>query len=78
MIEERMQVCNRNFTQSTELVSLESLYLVLVLFLSHCISLICSFPGDCCYPEHGLLASRILDPTEGGGEATSLRLIGVF
>ena len=35
MIEDGMQVRNRNFTQSTELVSLESLYLVVVLFLSY-------------------------------------------
>ena len=36
MIEDGMQVRNRNFAQSTELVSLEALYLVLVLFLSYC------------------------------------------
>ena len=36
MIEDGMQVRNRNFTHSTELVSFESLYLVVVLFLSSC------------------------------------------
>ena len=36
MIEDGMQVRNRNFSQSTELVSLKALYLVLVLFLSYC------------------------------------------
>ena len=36
MIEDGMQVRNRNFAQSMELVSLEVLYLVLVLFLSYC------------------------------------------
>ena len=36
MIEDGMLVYNHNFAQSTELVSLEALYLVLVLFLSHC------------------------------------------
>ena len=36
MIEDGMQVRNRNFAQSTKLVSLEVLYLVLVLFLSYC------------------------------------------
>ena len=35
MIEDGMQVRNCNFDQSTELVSLEALYLVLVLFLSY-------------------------------------------
>ena len=35
MIEDGMQVRNRNFTQSTELVSLGALYLVPVLFLSY-------------------------------------------
>ena len=35
MIEDVMQVRNRNFSQSTELVSLEALYLILVLFLSY-------------------------------------------
>ena len=36
MIEDGMQVHNRNFAQSTELVNLEALYLILVLFLSYC------------------------------------------
>ena len=36
MIEDGMQVRNRNFAQLTELVSLEALYLILVLFLCHC------------------------------------------
>ena len=36
MIEDGMQVRNRNFAQSMELVSLEALYLVLVLVLSYC------------------------------------------
>ena len=36
MIEDGMQVRNRKFAQSTELVSLEARYLVLVLFLSYC------------------------------------------
>ena len=36
MIEDGMQVRNRNFAQSTELVSLEALFVVLVLFLNHC------------------------------------------
>ena len=35
MIEDGMQVRNRNFAQSTKLVSLEALYPVLVLFLSY-------------------------------------------
>ena len=35
MIEDGMQVRNSNFAQSTELVSLEALFLVLVLFLNH-------------------------------------------
>ena len=36
MIEDGMQVRNCNFAQSTELVSLEALYLVIVLFFSYC------------------------------------------
>ena len=36
MIEDGIQVRNCNFAQSTELVSLEALYLVLVLFFSYC------------------------------------------
>ena len=35
MIEDRMQVRNRNFDQSTKLVSLEALFLILVLFHNH-------------------------------------------
>ena len=36
MIEDGMQVRNRNFAQSMELVSLEALFLILALFLNHC------------------------------------------
>ena len=36
MIEDGMQVRNRNFDQSTKLVSLEALFLVLVLTSNHC------------------------------------------
>ena len=36
MIEDGMQVCNRNFDQLTKLVSLEVSFLILVLFSSHC------------------------------------------
>ena len=36
MIEDGMQVRNHNFDQSTELVSLEALFLVQVLFSNHC------------------------------------------
>ena len=35
MIEDGMQVHNRNFAQSTKLVSLKALYLVIALFLSY-------------------------------------------
>ena len=35
MIEDGMQVRNRNFAQSTKLVSLEEFFLILVLFLNH-------------------------------------------
>ena len=35
MIEDGMQVRNSNFAQSTELVCLEALLLILVLFLNH-------------------------------------------
>ena len=36
MIEDGIQVRNRNFDQSTELVSLEALFLLLVIFSYHC------------------------------------------
>ena len=36
MIEDGMQVRSRNFDQSTELVSLEELFLVLALFSNYC------------------------------------------
>ena len=36
MIIDGMQVCNRNFDQSTELVRLEELFPVLVLISNHC------------------------------------------
>ena len=36
IIEDGMQVPNCNFAQSTKLVILEALFLVLVLFLNHC------------------------------------------
>ena len=36
MIEDGMQFCNRNFDQSTKLVSLEALVLVLALISNHC------------------------------------------
>ena len=36
MIEDGIQVRNRNFDQSTELVSLEAFFLLLVIFSNHC------------------------------------------
>ena len=36
MIEDWMQVRNRNFDQSMELIILEALFLVLVIFSNHC------------------------------------------
>ena len=78
MIEDGMQVHNHNFTQLTKLVSLEALYLVLVLFLSYCHIINMFLRRRCCYSEHGLPASRISYSTEGRREAKTLHPVGVF
>ena len=78
MIEDGMQVRNRNFDQSMELVSLEALFLVLVLFSNHC-------HITNMFLRRRLLLSRTWpsstensDPTEGGGEATAVCPVGVL
>ena len=73
-----MQIRNRNFIQSAELVCLQLLCTVLVLFPSYCLILMRSFAGHYGYPEYDLPASRIPVSLEGCGEATALRSTGRF
>ena len=79
VVEDGMLLRNRNFIQSAELVCLQLLCTVLLLFSSYCLILMRSFTGHYGYPENDLPASRIPVSTEGCGEAmTTLRLIGRF
>ena len=78
VVEDGMLICNRNFVQSAELVCIQMLCTVLVLFPSYCLILMRSFAGHYDYPEYDLPASRILVLAEGCGEAAALRLIGRF
>ena len=55
-----MLIRNRNFVQSAELVCLQLLCTLLVLFSSYCLILMRSFVGHYGYPEYDLSASRIL------------------
>ena len=50
VVEDGMLICNRNFVQSAELVCLQLLCTVLVLFLSYCLILMRSFAGHYGYP----------------------------
>ena len=59
VVEDKMLIRNRNFVQSTELVCLQLLCTVLVLFPSYCLILMCSFVGHYGYLEYDLPASRI-------------------
>ena len=65
VVEDRMLILNHNFVQSTEMVCLQLLCTVLVLFMSHCLVLMRSFAGNYSYPEHYLPASIIPVSTEG-------------
>ena len=78
MVEEGMLIRNRNFIQSAELVCLQLLCIVLVLFQSYCLILMRSFVSHYYYPEYDLPASRIPVLVEGCEEATTLRLISHF
>ena len=78
VVEDGMLICNRNSVQSAELVCIQMLCTVLVLFPSYCLILMRSFAGHYDYPEYDLPASRILVSAEGCGEAAALRLIGRF
>ena len=60
VVEDRMLIRNCNFIQSAELVCLQLLCIVLVLFLRYCLILMHSFVGHYGYPKYDLLASRIL------------------
>ena len=78
VVEDEMLIRNRNFVQSVELVCLQLLCTVLVLFSSYCLILMSSFASHYGYPEYGLPASRIPVLTEGCGEVGAPRSINHF
>ena len=78
VVEDRMLICNHNFIQSAELVCLQLLCIVLVLFPSYYLILMCYFEGHYSYPKHDLPAPRIPLLAEGCEEATNLRSIDRF
>ena len=59
VVEDIMLIRNRNFVQSAELVCLQLLCTVLVLFPSYCLILMRSFVGYYGYSKYDLPASRI-------------------
>ena len=78
VVEDEMLIRNCNFVQSIELVCLQLLCTVLILFPSHYLILMCSFAGHYGYPEYDLPALRILVSVEGCGEAAALCSIDRF
>ena len=78
VVEDGMLIRNRNFVQSAELVRLQLLCIVLVLFPSHFLILMHYFSSSYGYPKHDLPASGILVSVRGCGKATALRLVGRF
>ena len=78
VVEEGMLIRNRNFVQSVELVYLQLLCFVIVLFMSYCLILMRPFTSHYDYSEYDLLASRIPVSIEGCGEAATLRSIDRF
>ena len=77
VVEDGMLICSHNFVQSAELVCLQLLCTVLVLFPSYYLILMCYFAGHD-YPKHDLPAPGIPVIAEGCGEATNLRSIDRF
>ena len=75
VVEDGMLIRNRNFAQLAELVCLQLLCTVLVLFSSYCLILMRSFADHYCYPEYDLPTSRIPGSVEGCGEVAALRSI---
>ena len=73
VVENDMQIRNRNFVQSTEMVSLQLLCSVLVLFPSHCVILMWYFASHYDYLEHDSPAPGIPVSAEGCREAAALR-----
>ena len=65
VVEDEMLIRNRNFVQLAELVCLQLLCTVLVLFLSYCLILMCSFVGHYGYQimtyQHREFQSRLRD-----------------
>ena len=78
VVEDELQIRNRNFVQSAELVCSQLLCTVLVLFQSHCLILMRFFAGSYGYPKHDLPASRIPVSSEGCGETAALRSVDCF
>ena len=78
VVDDRMLICNHNFVQSVELVCLQLLCTVLVLFSSYYLILMCYFAGHYGYLKHDLPAPRIPVLVEGCGEAANLRSIHRF
>ena len=78
VVEDGMLIRNRNFDQSVELVCLQLICSVIVLFMSYRLILIRSFVGHYDYPEYDLLASRVPVSAEGCGEVTTLCSIDRF
>ena len=78
VVEDGMVIRNRNFVQSAELVRLQLLCIVLVLFRSHCLILMHSFSSSYGYLEHDLPALGIPVSVGGCGKAAALRLVGHF
>ena len=78
VVEDKILIRNRNLVQSVELVCLQLLCIVLVLFPSYCLILMRSFLGHYGYPKYDLPASRIPVSNEGCGETMALHSISRF
>ena len=59
VVEDGMLIRNHNFIQPMELVCLQLLCTIIVLFLSYCLIIMRSFVGHYGYSKHDLPASRI-------------------
>ena len=78
VVEDGMLIHNRDLVQSAELVCLQLLCTVLILFPSYGLILMRYFVGHNGYSEYDLPASRIPIETEGCRQAVALRSIGHF
>ena len=78
VVEDGMLIRNCNFVQSAELVCLQLLCFVLVLFMSSCLILMRYLAGHYGYPEDDLQALRVPVSAEGCDEAVALCSIDRF